>query len=111
MSNEADKSPKGLDVYANQVEINFGIYDFALTFRLLQPGKDTASDSVATVRMSPGHAKSLALLLTSTIKGYEEIVGSEIFLPEELIKDLSTRYDRISDDLETGHSETSEVEQ
>lgn len=91
MSNEAEKSPKGLDVYANQVEINFGLYDFTLTFRIAGNDPDVAPATQAVVRMSPAHAKSVALLLNSTLEGYEKLINP-IFLPPDLEADLSSRF-------------------
>lgn len=91
MSNEAGKESQGLDVYANQVEITFGLFDFTMTFNITGNTDSEKTTTQAVVRMSPAHAKSVALLLNSTVRGYEKLIH-EIFLPPDLETDLKSRF-------------------
>lgn len=58
--------------YTNQVQVQGGIYDFALTFTNKHQEDDK---EVACVVMSPQHAKVLAHMLVESIVNYEKEIG------------------------------------
>lgn len=72
-------------VYANNASIEVNVYDFALIFGISDSTNSTAP--VIAVRMSPQHAKSVALLLERFLTAYEAEVGP-IPLPELLVNRL-----------------------
>lgn len=78
-------------VYSNSVNIETSLYDFCFKFGLRdrEQGEKNESDLVASLFMSPQHAKSFFLLLEQNIKAYENQLG-EIKLPDEILKQLSS---------------------
>lgn len=63
------------EYYASSVAMATSIYDVTLQFRVqvppLAPGQPPAERPVCVVRMSPQHAKMLALILNNAIRDYE----------------------------------------
>jgi hypothetical protein len=65
------------DFYANHVHVVASLFDINLNFGLVRKADDeeVVVDDIATVRMSPQHAKSLAGLLRRKVKDYEDEFG------------------------------------
>lgn len=59
--------------YVNSAEINGGVFDFYIKFKHMID--DTTAASSFNVVMSPQHAKSLLLVLSNSIKCYEDAFG------------------------------------
>ena len=69
-------------LYSNQVNISVSPYDMKFDFSIIvkMDGNIFGIDNIATVMMSPQHAKSFAKLLNSQVNLYEESFGK---LPDE----------------------------
>ena len=79
------------DFYANAVSVMTTIYDMTLQFRTqsavaIEKNKAPILEASAllNVRMSPQHAKSLAVLLTRHVIDYERQHGVTLPVPPEL---------------------------
>ncbi len=63
------------EYYTSSVALATNIYDVTLQFRVqvppVAPGQPPLERPVCVVRMSPQHAKMLALILTNAIRDYE----------------------------------------
>jgi len=83
-------TPEGLPhFYVNNVGLRMSIWDFVLDFGIILEAdvdKLTFRD-VATIVMSPQHAKAFAKVLTRHIKGYEDQFG-RIPLPPDFDEKL-----------------------
>jgi hypothetical protein len=64
--------------YANHVEVRSSVYDVMFVFNV-QNG-DAALQPVATIVMSPQHAKAMYALLDGTLRRYEQRYG---MLPDD----------------------------
>jgi hypothetical protein len=73
------------EYYADQLQIGSNPWGFIFQFGLVSEG---GSRPVATVRMSPQHAKVMALLLKRVLTDWEEKMGTMDF-PEELRRELN----------------------
>ena len=80
------------EFYANAVNIIANLYDVTLNFRAQSPvalegGKPMVLQTTneCTVRMSPQHAKALAVLLVDHIKQYEKQFKIELPVEENLL--------------------------
>jgi hypothetical protein len=70
------RSEKYINLYTNQVEIGFSAWD--VQFSIMQVhGRtgDIRGEEVATITMSPQHAKAMVIPLMNTIFQYEEQHG------------------------------------
>jgi len=77
------------EFYSDAVEINLTMpWTVALTFSLRSTEADRKPTPVATIRMSPEHAKVTAMLLRRQLKKYEEESGTPINLPADLYSKL-----------------------
>jgi len=77
------------EFYSDAVEINLTMpWTVALTFSLRSTETERKPVPVARVRMSPEHAKVLAMLLRRQLKNYEQDSKSEINLPADLYAKL-----------------------
>lgn len=71
--------------YVNTARVEATVYDIGFIFGMMSDGE---SSEILAVRMSPQHAKSVAILLARFLATYEREVGA-IVLPESLIAQLS----------------------
>jgi len=77
------------EFYSDAVEINLTMpWTVALTFSLRATSAERKPSPVATIRMSPEHAKVTAMLLRRQLKKYEEDSGTPINLPADLYAKL-----------------------
>lgn len=72
------------ELYSNTVQLEATAYDIGISFGLLSDGVDRRD---LTVRMSPQHAKSLAILLDRFLAAYEREIG-QVNLPDSLVARL-----------------------
>jgi Lhr-like helicase len=82
----ADENHK--TIYSNIVQVLHGVYDFQLTFGLvegLQKGKMSVK-ALQTVVISPQHAKQLALLLAENVAKYERHYMAIPIFDEEMLE-------------------------
>lgn len=77
------------EFYSDAVEISLTMpWTVALTFALRATDADRKPTPVARLRMSPEHAKVVAMLLRRQLKKYEEDSGTPINLPADLYAKL-----------------------
>jgi hypothetical protein len=73
------------EYYTSSVAMATSIYDVTLQFRVqvppLAPGQPGMERPVCVVRMSPQHAKMLALILTNAIHDYEARFQTRLPIP------------------------------
>lgn len=77
-------------VYADAVQLGVGAFTVSLTFSIApiaQPGTQ-APEAVAVVRMSPEHAKLMAILLRKQLKQFEENLGAPIAILPQVYQQL-----------------------
>ncbi len=86
--NTTDQVPAatGPDFYINGVGFAASVYEFVLNFTF-RKGPNTAPEPMASIRMSPQHAKVMARMFSRQVKMYEQEIGP-IYLPAKLIEDL-----------------------
>lgn len=72
------------ELYANTVQLEATAYDIGIAFGVLSDGVDRRD---LIVRMSPQHAKSLAILLDRFLAAYEREIG-QVNLPDSLVARL-----------------------
>ena len=72
------QAEKFQSIYTNNANIQISYFDFRFDFRQLMPGADGGMvvERMASVVMSPQHAKALLGVLTENIRQYEEQFGS-----------------------------------
>jgi hypothetical protein len=75
--------PPPPEFYADSFGTMESVYTFSLVFGV-QVGQE-AYREVAVVRMSPQHAKMMAILLKRRLKEYEQQVG-QIIIPDDLLE-------------------------
>lgn len=94
-----EESSTNSDIYTNNIQVAVSVYDVMISFGLdtFQRDGTQVTKEVAIVRMSPQHALSLSILLNKNLEVYGETF-KEIFLPEQIIKQL--RGEKVSE--ETG---------
>lgn len=68
------------DLYADSVQIFMGPFGLVLEFGVQNPRNtgQTPPKPLATVRMSPEHAKIMTILLKRNLRQFEQQVGSDI---------------------------------
>lgn len=77
------------EFYSDAVEINLTMpWTVALTFAVRSTDAERKPTSVARIRMSPEHAKVMAMLLRRQLKKYEEGSGTPINLPADVYAKL-----------------------
>lgn len=74
------------EFYADQLQIGSNPWGFIFTFGLASQG---GPRPVATVRMSPHHAKVMALMLRRIVQEWEGNMGQTIEFPDALKKELN----------------------
>ena len=78
------------ELYADGVQIGLGPFGVTLAFAM-QPAGQTgtmAPIKVCNLRMSLEHAKVLAMMLRKQLKNFEEQMGENIPLPQQLYQQL-----------------------
>jgi hypothetical protein len=80
------------EYYVDQFRCTVSVYTAALTFGLLPPhpppsGGRHAAD-VCVLRMSPEHAKVLAMILRRAVQRFEEEVKCRIVIPATVLNSL-----------------------
>ncbi len=77
------------EYYSDGIEINLIMpWTVALTFSVKGIGPQAEPKRTTIVRMSPEHAKVIAMLLKKQLKGYEMNTGSTINLPHDMYSKL-----------------------
>lgn len=88
-------SPEKFDFYANAVNVATGIYDVTLHFKSETPAGPPSApgtppplevSSECFVKMSPQHAKALAILLRKHVVEYEKSFKVTLPVPENISK-------------------------
>jgi uncharacterized protein DUF3467 len=77
-------------VYSDGIQVGISPFTVTLGFTVApqaQPGTQ-APTPVATVRMSLEHAKVMAIILRKQLKQFEEQLGAEIALPNQVYQQL-----------------------
>ena len=73
------------EFYSDGIELNLTMpWTVALTFSLKSTTPDRKPKPLTTIRMSPEHAKVVAMLLKRQLKNYEAETGTSINLPPDL---------------------------
>ena len=79
------------EYYADAFQVTTTAFGVNMTFSLRDPhpgSKQVPSREVARVRMSPEHAKIVAMMLMSQIKEYERASGIKIAIPAQVYTQL-----------------------
>ncbi len=86
------------DIYADRFSLGLGAYGAVFQWGLtegdpseLVAGEVTKANTVAIIRTSLLHSKVVALLLLKNIREWEESVGIEIQIPDDIIKQLDIK--------------------
>jgi hypothetical protein len=77
-------------VYSDGIQVGISPFTVTLQFTVapaVQPGTQVPAP-VATIRMSPEHAKVMAIILRKQIKQFEQQLGQEIALPHQVYQQL-----------------------
>jgi len=74
------------EFYADQLQIGTNPWGFIFQFALVSEG---GPRPVATVRMSPHHAKVMALMLKRIVTDWEDMMGQALEFPDELRRNLN----------------------
>lgn len=73
---ELRRSERYINIYTNQIEIGFSPWDIQLSLMQVHGrAADSMAEELATVTMSPQHAKAVIFPLLKTIMQYEEQHG------------------------------------
>jgi hypothetical protein len=75
------------EYYADSVQFMTNIYGFTLEFGTIQPEQEGAPRPRVRIKMSPQHAKIMALQLLRNVQEYETRVG-KVNMPDELYQSL-----------------------
>ena len=87
----ADEPTASVELYADSVQVEMGVYGAVLRFGLINgPGKDPSP--VASVRVSPQMLHILARILIKTSNSYDTDMGA-ISLPDTLYAELGLKKD------------------
>lgn len=95
MSDESTRTK--FEAYTNSAGIAFNTYEFAMSFGLTDLDDPNITHSIATLRMSPQHAKSVLIMLERFIRLYEEEF-SPIGMPKELLAYLKGDSEKVNDE-------------
>jgi hypothetical protein len=78
---EVIQSPEFVSLYANDTQVQLSFWDMRLIFGLItttaaeEENQVIQIKTVGEVRMSPQHAKRVAMILIQQLKRYEETIG------------------------------------
>lgn len=73
------------EFYADGIEVNLTMpWTVGLTFSVKGFDTERTARPLVTIRMSPEHAKVVAMILKRQLKNYESQSGTTINLPSEL---------------------------
>jgi hypothetical protein len=72
------QSEKFLSIYTNNANVQISYFDFRIDFRQILPGSDgrMTVERLASVVMSPQHAKAFLGVLAENLDQYEEQFGA-----------------------------------
>lgn len=90
-----DERPEGqapLEVYSDIMAFFATPYTIGLDFSVRRP--DGQADRLAMIRVSPVHAKVMALALVHHVHDYELKMGIEISVPDAVLNDLGLVLER-----------------
>ena len=80
------------DLYADAFQVTTTPFGVSMTFSLREahpnPTKQTADEPVATIRMSPEHAKIMAMMLVRQLRRYERDSSIKIAIPSNVYTQL-----------------------
>lgn len=81
------------DIYVDQMRVTVGVFGVNITFGLSEPhptqgGMPRQTEERVRVRMSPEHAKIMALMLRRQLKTYEREAGVTIEIPANVYTGL-----------------------
>ncbi len=82
---DGDETSAVPEFYIDGYGIQAHQYTVELAFTLAQPAQDKPR-TVAIVRMSPEHAKVMAMLFRRNIKDWEKQFGVEISIPPKVLE-------------------------
>lgn len=90
-----DDANEPFEAYVDGFSLGVTPYTFILDFNVRTGGEATDIRQAARLRMSPEHAKMLAILFRRGVREYEEQAKVQIALPPELLseKDINLEYD------------------
>jgi hypothetical protein len=77
-------------LYSDGLQVGISPFTVTLAFTVAppaQPGTQVPIP-VATIRMSPEHAKVMAIILRKQMKQFEQQLGREIALPHQVFQQL-----------------------
>ena len=77
-------------VYSDGIQVGISPFTVTLGFTVAPPVQagTQAAIPVATIRMSPEHAKVMAIILRKQLKQFEQQLGQEIALPHQVFQQL-----------------------
>lgn len=77
-------------LYSDGVQVGISPFTVTLSFTVAPqpPVHGQAPAPVATIRMSPEHAKVMAIILRRQLKQFEEQLGQPIALPPQVYQQL-----------------------
>ena len=77
-------------LYSDGIQIAISPFTVSLSFTVAPPAQAGAQlpAPVATIRMSLEHAKVMAIILKKQLKQFEEQLGAEIALPQQVYQQL-----------------------
>jgi hypothetical protein len=77
-------------LYSDGIQVGISPFTVTLTFTVAppaQPGTQVPIP-VTTIRMSPEHAKVMAIILRKQLKQFEQQLGRDIALPHQVFQQL-----------------------
>ena len=77
-------------LYSDGIQVGISPFTVTLGFTVAPPVQagTQAPIPVATIRMSPEHAKVMAIILRKQLKQFEQQLGREIALPHQVYQQL-----------------------
>ena len=82
---DSDAKPPRPEFYIDSYNLALSPYTVILDLAVRQGPEDV--ESLVRIRMSPEHAKAMAILFKRAIQDYERLTGVSIALPPELLKE------------------------
>ena len=80
------------DLYADGIQVTTTPFGVGMTFSLREahpnPTQPTQSEPIATIRMSPEHAKIMAMMLIKQLRAHERDNGISIAIPSSIYTHL-----------------------
>jgi hypothetical protein len=80
------------EFYVDQFRVNYSSYTVMLSFGVGAPGQPTRDEVI--LRMSPEHAKVMAILFKKSFKAFEEERGAEVTLPPSVLEEHKLSLER-----------------